>query len=148
MIGLLVLELGVERGPDLGLGEGVVVHLEEVREHPTRSTALLRRDRRGGRGGRGGEGHPPDGLGDPGRGGGGGRGEGGVGGLGLPFARRRLGAVASGRHWRGDGGGGGGEAEWEEEREDSPGGVRGEEGGGGRHKMARSRWRAAAEWRG
>jgi hypothetical protein len=57
LIGLLVLEFGVERGPDLGLGKGDVVHFEvpagleeaRARKLPARSTALLRRGRRGGR---------------------------------------------------------------------------------------------------
>jgi hypothetical protein len=57
LIGLLVLELGVERGPDLGLGEGVVVYLEvqgsleEARELLTRGTTLLCHHRRGCQGG-------------------------------------------------------------------------------------------------
>lgn len=58
LIGLLIFELGVERGPDLGLGEGVVVHLklrgslEESRELLSRNTVPLLGHARGSRGGR------------------------------------------------------------------------------------------------
>jgi len=58
LIGFFIFELGVECGPDLGLGEGAVVHLkargglEESRELLSSNTVPLLCHPRGSRGGR------------------------------------------------------------------------------------------------